>query len=73
MSILYEYEPDSPQSINATEVPSPCIGVCKMDDERKWCLGCFRSIEELRAWSTASPDSKREVWREVKQRMFASI
>ncbi|WP_194074930.1 DUF1289 domain-containing protein [Undibacterium parvum] len=72
MSILYEYDPDSPLAMSASEVPSPCIGICKMDEERKWCSGCFRSIPELTAWSTASADSKRAVWREIKQRMFVS-
>ncbi|MFZ6751047.1 DUF1289 domain-containing protein [Undibacterium sp. Ren11W] len=73
MSILYEYDPDSPQAISTSEVPSPCIGICKMDDERKWCSGCFRSIPELSAWSTATADSKRAVWREIKQRMFVNV
>jgi predicted Fe-S protein YdhL (DUF1289 family) len=73
MSILYEYDPDSPPAMSASEVPSPCIGICKMDEERKWCSGCFRSIPELTAWSTASADSKRAVWREIKQRMFVSV
>jgi len=26
---------------------SPCIGVCKLD-ENKVCIGCFRTIEEIR-------------------------
>jgi predicted Fe-S protein YdhL (DUF1289 family) len=73
MSILYEYDPDSLAAISASEVPSPCIGICKMDEERNWCSGCFRSIPELTAWSTASADSKRALWREIKQRMFVSV
>jgi len=26
---------------------SPCIGVCKLD-ENKVCIGCFRTIDEIR-------------------------
>jgi hypothetical protein len=26
---------------------TPCIGVCKLD-ENKVCIGCFRTIEEIR-------------------------
>jgi len=26
---------------------SPCIGVCQLD-ENKVCIGCFRTIEEIR-------------------------
>ena len=82
MSILYDYDPDSNDisgsnegnqgSLSAAAVPSPCINVCKMDEARGWCQGCFRTIDELRCWSTASNDSKRTVWREIKQRMFVN-
>lgn len=72
MSILYDYEPDNPPANQSAEVPSPCIGICKMDADKRWCSGCFRSVAELTAWSTASNDSKRAVWRQIKQRMFVT-
>lgn len=80
MSILYDYDPDSNDSSGSNDgsqagpaaVPSPCINVCKMDEARGWCQGCFRTIDELRCWSTASNDSKRMVWREIKQRMLVN-
>lgn len=30
-------------------IPSPCIGVCMLDEERL-CLGCHRSVEEITRW-----------------------
>jgi len=39
-------------------VASPCISVCKMDDAGGFCLGCFRTIEEIALWSRA-PDEQR--------------
>lgn len=33
-----------------TEVQSPCIGVCSMDDSTGFCLGCYRSMGEIQAW-----------------------
>ena len=39
-------------------VASPCINVCRMDDEGDFCLGCFRTIEEIAVWSRA-PDERR--------------
>lgn len=72
MSILYDYEPDSAEA-QKNEVPSPCIGICKMDAEHGWCSGCFRNIEELTGWSSASNESKRVVWRQIKERMFVKI
>ncbi|MFZ6672694.1 DUF1289 domain-containing protein [Undibacterium sp. Xuan67W] len=69
MSILYDYDPTSAQAA-VNEVPSPCVGICKMNEKRSWCVGCFRSIDEITMWSRASNDTKRRVWIEIKQRMF---
>ena len=32
-------------------VPSPCISICRMNEDRSLCLGCYRSIDEIRAIS----------------------
>jgi uncharacterized protein len=58
------FNPDTDTGI----VPSPCIGVCRMDQQAGWCEGCFRTLDELRQWSTASDDSKRAIWRLVLKR-----
>ena len=49
-------------------VPSPCVGVCKMDAAKGWCAGCYRTIEELTAWSRATDATKLAVWALVEQR-----
>ena len=46
-------------------VPSPCVSVCRMTADRSLCLGCYRTLDELRAWSGASDGYKRSVWRQV--------
>jgi predicted Fe-S protein YdhL (DUF1289 family) len=33
-----------------------------MDEDRQYCLGCMRTIEEIIAWSKADDDYKRAVW-----------
>ena len=32
------------------EIQSPCIGVCSMDDSTGFCLGCYRTMNEIQAW-----------------------
>ena len=32
------------------EVNSPCIGVCSMDDSTGFCLGCYRTMDEIQGW-----------------------
>ena len=46
-------------------VPSPCVSVCRMTADRSHCQGCYRTLDELRAWSGASDGYKRSVWRQV--------
>lgn len=30
--------------------PSPCIGVCRLDQSAVYCLGCLRSLSEIASW-----------------------
>jgi len=52
-------------------VPSPCMSVCKMDEPRVLCLGCLRTLQEIRDWSTMSDADKRTVWTRIEQRAVA--
>ncbi|QCP48280.1 DUF1289 domain-containing protein [Trinickia violacea] len=31
-------------------VNSPCIDVCNLDGKTRLCVGCFRTLEEIRGW-----------------------
>ena len=46
----------------ADVVPSPCVSVCKMNADRSLCLGCYRSIDEIRAWSKAESAERQAIW-----------
>lgn len=43
------------------EVESPCIKICVIHPEARLCTGCWRSIDEITAWSRMSPEARREV------------
>jgi len=47
---------------------SPCINVCRMDDDTGLCEGCARTLDEISAWSGASDDQKRAIWGYIRQR-----
>lgn len=36
-----------------TEIPSPCIGICRLERESGLCTGCMRTAEEIAAWPYA--------------------
>lgn len=53
-------------------VPSPCIGVCRMDPQTALCQGCQRSIDEIQAWPELNNNQKLLIWRLVRQRRSAA-
>ena len=58
---LAQTEPDA-------VVISPCISVCRMSPDRSHCEGCFRSIDEIRAWSRANAQERQAIWRSLLQK-----
>ena len=49
-------------------VPSPCVAVCRMAPDNSVCEGCFRSLDEIRAWSGATSAERRTIWLRLLQR-----
>jgi predicted Fe-S protein YdhL (DUF1289 family) len=45
----------------ADNVPSPCISVCVLDAAGVLCVGCYRTLDEIAAWSVLDADAKRRV------------
>lgn len=37
---------------------SPCVKVCAMDAEGRFCVGCWRSSAEIAAWGGLSAQEK---------------
>ena len=53
-------------------VPSPCIGVCRIDDATGLCAGCWRTLDEIAAWGTADEAARRRIWQAVEARQRAA-
>ncbi len=49
-------------------VTSPCISVCRMTADRSHCQGCFRTLDELRAWGKAGAEERRVIWVQLLER-----
>ena len=49
-------------------VASPCINVCRLTEDRGHCQGCFRTVDEIRAWSRAGGQERRQIWRNLLRR-----
>jgi predicted Fe-S protein YdhL (DUF1289 family) len=48
---------------------SPCIGICRLDDETGYCVGCGRTGDEIATWSTAGPGGRRAIWAALPARL----
>ncbi|MCJ8299755.1 MAG: DUF1289 domain-containing protein [Pseudomonadales bacterium] len=54
--------------VNASQaIGSPCIRNCCLNDQDV-CLGCFRTIEEICAWSAMDSASRQQVLNTAKER-----
>ena len=53
--------------IDDTFVRSPCIRNCCLDDN-DICLGCFRSLEEIRNWSGSDNPGREQILRNAERR-----
>ncbi|MBI5108544.1 MAG: DUF1289 domain-containing protein [Rhodocyclales bacterium] len=50
------------------ELASPCVDLCRMDGADEFCIGCYRTLDEIVRWANASDDEKREILAAVAQR-----
>lgn len=53
-------------------VPSPCISVCELDAQRRFCVGCLRTLEEIGAWRGLDEAGRRAIWRRLLRTEAAS-
>ena len=53
---------------SSTESLSPCIEVCRLNERTGLCEGCWRNLDEISAWRSASEADRCEILRRVAQR-----
>ena len=42
-------------------VPSPCTRICRLCPRTGWCEGCWRTIDEITAWSHSADAERRAI------------
>jgi len=57
---------------NKTNIISPCIGQCGLD-ENDICIGCCRSKLEITDWMNKSEEEKREIVIKCKKNMVLNL
>ncbi len=44
-----------------SEIPSPCIAVCRLDLQAGVCVGCYRTVDEIQQWPSADAGARRAI------------
>jgi hypothetical protein len=63
--------PPPSQRTPASDVASPCISVCEILPASGLCAGCFRTLDEIAAWSVLDAGGRRAVLAALPQRRAA--
>jgi hypothetical protein len=53
--------PDDDGVWRRAEIDSPCVRVCVVHPGAGLCVGCFRTPDEIAAWSRMPPEARRAV------------
>ncbi|WP_373353477.1 DUF1289 domain-containing protein [Pseudoroseicyclus sp. CXY001] len=50
------------------EVESPCVKVCVIHPRARICTGCYRTVDEIAAWSRLSAEERAAVMADLPSR-----
>jgi predicted Fe-S protein YdhL (DUF1289 family) len=55
------------------EIQSPCIGVCTVDDSTGMCLGCYRTVDEIKGWWDMNPKDQKNLLIALEKRQAEQV
>jgi uncharacterized protein len=47
---------------------SPCKNICTTDVDNKFCIGCYRTVPEIKAWFRYTKEEKLAIMDELPER-----
>lgn len=50
------------------EIASPCVKVCVIHPVERICAGCYRTVDEIAAWSRMAPEERARIMGELPER-----
>ncbi|MEJ2409689.1 MAG: DUF1289 domain-containing protein [Novosphingobium sp.] len=54
-------------------VSSPCTGVCRIDPQTGWCLGCRRTMDEIAGWRAMDKEGRSAVLARLSERLNTRV
>jgi len=55
-------DPESPYD-------TPCVRICMIDQQSKFCVGCGRTLTEISYWTRYTPDERRAILEQLPARL----
>lgn len=55
-----------------SDIESPCISVCKINTESTFCIGCWRTKNEIKSWKEATDSARLEILSRSNERREAA-
>jgi hypothetical protein len=55
----------------AETVPSPCVGVCRLDRVSRLCEGCLRTVQEIARWPSSDNAERLVIVQNARERRCA--
>lgn len=52
-----------------TDVTSPCVKTCRIDDDSGICIGCGRTLDEIAAWGSLADSDRRAIMSRLASRL----
>ena len=54
-------------------ITSPCTNICKMDAASGLCQGCFRTLDEITAWSRLDDPARGAILVSIASRRLVHV
>ncbi len=51
------------------DIPSPCVNICRMDHDNRYCIGCWRTLDEIKRWAGMSNEEREKVVEQLESRI----
>jgi uncharacterized protein len=59
-------------SQKALDVESPCVRECVIDQQTGYCMGCWRTLNEISFWVNYTPEQKLRILQMLQERRNAA-
>ncbi|MCB1833595.1 MAG: DUF1289 domain-containing protein [Geminicoccaceae bacterium] len=53
------------------DIPSPCLGICRIDADTRQCVGCLRTAREIARWPYADNEERFAIVQALRERRRA--